>query len=73
MTLIWGMVKGIIMCAAVAQATAHSTATVFTWTIPLAVIAFAISWFVPRGELSDRVRSFDQHDLEVLDLAPGDF
>jgi len=59
--------------AAVAQATAHSTATVFTWTIPIAVIAFAISWFVPRGELSDRVRSFDQHDLEVLDLAPGDF
>jgi hypothetical protein len=59
--------------AGLAEAVAHSVATVFTWCIPIAVVAFIISWFVPRGTLSDRPRSFDQHDLEVLDLAVGDF
>ena len=58
--------------AGLAEAVAHSVATVFTWCIPIAIVAFAISWFVPRGTLSDRPRSFDQHDLEVLDLATGD-
>ncbi len=55
-----------------ADAVSASVATVFTWCIPIAVVAFGLSWFIPKGELSDRPRSFDQHDLEVLDLAMGD-
>lgn len=58
---------------AVAVATTQSTVTVFSWCIPIALVAFATSWFLPKGELSDRVRGIDQHDLEVLDLATGDF
>ncbi len=52
----------------VRQAFAHSLETVFLLAVPLALIAFAISWLLPEVKLRERIQSTSESEPVVLAL-----